>query len=375
MHRRHAIALVGGGVVAGIAAGCSAPIDLERAWRRPGEGETDPRRRALAWAILAPNPHNMQPWLVDLREAGEITLYVDPTRLLPVSDPFNRQIVIGSGAFLELMRMAAASDGWTAEIQPFPEGDSMPALDARPLARVRFTPAIAAVDPLFRATLARRTNRNPYKTQPVAPAIAAHIVQAARSAEPGSFGTVDPARLQVLKRLVFQGARVEAYTPAANHESAERTFFGDAELAAHPYGVALRGPVIEVAHALGLLTRAGLEREGSFAFDQGQKFLKAAADTARGFVWITTPNNDRASQLVAGAAYLRANLQATALGVAMHPWSQGLEEYSAMRETFDALHQYLAPEGGRIQMLARIGYANDVEPVPKRGVDAQIYRG
>ena len=374
MDRRGMIGVVGGGVIAAMATGCTSSVDLGRAWKHPGEAETDPRRRALAWAILAPNPHNMQPWLVDLRRAGEATLYVDHDRLLPVTDPFNRQIVIGCGAFLELMRMAAAKDGWRADIEAFPEGEPSPDLDDRPLARVKFAPGSPRVDPLFPAVLNRRTNRSAYKDRAVDPRVAQRIAQAARSTTVEAVCTVDPARVAALKSLVFRGADVEAHTPAANFESAERTFFGDADLAAHPYGVALRGPVIEAAHAVGLLTHAGLEREGSFAFNQGLAFLKTAADTARGFVWVTTRSNTRAEQLAAGAAYLRANLEATALGVAMHPWSQCLEEYPTMRGAYAAVHGALAPDGARIQMLARIGYADAVPPVPKRGVDAQIYR-
>ena len=118
VHRRDFIRLVGGGAVFAAlpAASCAGLPDPRAAWADPGAHETGPRRRALAWAILAPNPHNMQPWMADLRETGAVTLYVDPTRLLPQTDPFNRQIVIGCGAFLELLRMAAAMrSAWAGE--------------------------------------------------------------------------------------------------------------------------------------------------------------------------------------------------------------------------------------------------------------------
>ncbi|MFZ4069916.1 MAG: hypothetical protein ACOYJ6_07400, partial [Caulobacterales bacterium] len=61
--RRSVLALLG---AAPFAAGCEQTNlpDPIAAWRAPGAGEADPRRYALAHAILAPNPHNMQPWLV-----------------------------------------------------------------------------------------------------------------------------------------------------------------------------------------------------------------------------------------------------------------------------------------------------------------------
>ena len=84
-------------------AGCGdgMPDVAVRPWTEPGD-PADLRRWMLAHALLAPNPHNRQPWLADLRRDGEITLVCDGERLLPETDPFGRQIVIGCGAFIEL---------------------------------------------------------------------------------------------------------------------------------------------------------------------------------------------------------------------------------------------------------------------------------
>lgn len=99
MDRRKFIRLAGGGAVAAAAAGGLAATSLSgaypaaavEAWQGPGN-EAEPRRRALAYAITAPNPHNLQPWLVDLQGPGAITLYTDKERVLPETDPFGRQI-------------------------------------------------------------------------------------------------------------------------------------------------------------------------------------------------------------------------------------------------------------------------------------------
>ena len=139
--RRQTLAVIGGGVIlAGGAAGAHvsrAPNDALAPWKNAGT-YSDPRKSALSWAILAPNPHNRQPWMVDLSKPEEVSLYVDTTRLLPHTDPFSRQITIGLGCFLEVLRMAALEDGFAAEISPFPEGFDDGELDARPVARIRF---------------------------------------------------------------------------------------------------------------------------------------------------------------------------------------------------------------------------------------------
>lgn len=350
-------------------------LDPRAAWTNPGAGETDPRRKALAWAILAPNPHNMQPWLVDLRTPGEIALYVDRTRLLPVTDPFGRQIMIGCGAFMKLLFLALAADNHAFDFFPFPEGEPGSTLDDRPLFRIRLVPTIAAEkDPLFGQAGRRRTNRGAFDDRAVTPEdLAALGLEVNYGAERVLFATVERGRVSRLKAVVYRGAEIEAHTPAAHRESVERTFIGAAAVAENPWGISLDTPAINALHAVGVMTKAKLATPGTFAFAESLKFQKTAADTARGFVWIVTRANTREDQLGAGAAYLMADLAATQRGLALQPWSQGLQEYPAQKPLFDALHRELAPDGGRIQMLARIGHPKaKVPPAPRRGLAANL---
>ena len=141
--RRGVLKLVGGGCVlaaGGIGAFVAAnePSRSARApWREAGQ-ETEFRRSALSYAILAPNPHNRQPWLVRLDGDDALTLYCNLDRRLPATDPHDRQIVIGHGTFLELLALAAAEDGYGTEITSFPDGEDMTTLDTRPVASVKF---------------------------------------------------------------------------------------------------------------------------------------------------------------------------------------------------------------------------------------------
>jgi hypothetical protein len=105
-HSRRNFILMAGSTAVIVAAG-KAAINLDKmpstaiaAWSESKSTDSDIRKRILSYAILAPNPHNMQPWLVDLRQPKQIDLYCDRTRLLPQTDPFFRQISIGHGAFL-----------------------------------------------------------------------------------------------------------------------------------------------------------------------------------------------------------------------------------------------------------------------------------
>jgi hypothetical protein len=69
--RRKMLALVGGGTVLA-AGGAGAAFALTRTptralapWDMAG-AYPDPRLRALSHALLAPNPHNRQPWMAEL---------------------------------------------------------------------------------------------------------------------------------------------------------------------------------------------------------------------------------------------------------------------------------------------------------------------
>ena len=375
MHRRDFIRVLGGGAILASTVGCApGGVDPRAPWNHPGAGETEPRRKALAWAILAPNPHNMQPWIVDLSVADQITLFIDRTRLLPVTDPFNRQITIGCGAFLELLTMALAVQGHSAEVVLFPDGEPQPLLDDRPLFRVRTARATATrPDPLFSQILQRRTNRGAFLDRAV-PDTAVRALQASVPAGPAAL-TVDvsPARVALLRALVNQGADIEAHTPAAHHESVERTFIGTRDVAAHPWGISLDNGLMTAMNTAGILTKAKMQTPGTIAFNEALKFQKVGAETSQGFIWLVTPDETRASQIAAGRAYVRVNLAAAGQGLAMQPWSQGLQEYATQKALFDRLHTELAPHGGRIQMLARIGYPKaEVPPAPRRGLAAQL---
>jgi hypothetical protein len=368
-NRRHVLALLAATPFAATA--CAAPPDYAAAWRSPGAGEADPRRFALAHAILAPNPHNTQPWQVELRGDDEMLLYCDLERRLPFTDPLDRQITMGCGAFLELYRIAAAQQGRLAEIAFYPDGVPSPRLDARPLALVRFNPvANAAPDPLFAHIAARRTNRNDYDlARP--PSEAQRVAIAAALARIGSAQSVgaaiDDERVAAIRDLVWRAFDREMRTRGAQVETYQWLRFGKAERARHRDGLYIDVPVPGVLRALGMLDEADIVDPESNANKQAAADWKRKADTAPAFMWITTPDDTPATRLLAGMAYARMNLAATAAGLAMHPWSQALQEYAEMADLYAEAKTLLgAATGETVQMLARVGYAEPVEPAARR---------
>ncbi|MEL6290089.1 MAG: twin-arginine translocation pathway signal protein, partial [Pseudomonadota bacterium] len=340
MNRRQFLAVAGGGVVlaAGAAVGTGAtrtPSTALRPWSDAGSLYEEPRRKALSFAILAPNPHNRQPWLVDLATPETIVLRADRDRLLPHTDPFNRQITIGLGCFLELLDMAAAADGYRVSIDVFPDGASATALDDRPVAVVRFSQdPTAAPDPLFAHVLARRSLKEPYDTRrQVADGVLRRLEQAGRHGT--RIGTTnDAATVSALRTLTSAALDIELQTPRTFKESVDLFRIGHREIDANPDGIDFSGPLFELLHLTGQMTREGTLDTTSSMFAQGRAAVLENTVTAMAHVWQITRTNTRADQIAAGRDWVRINLAATAAGVSTQPLSQALQEYPEMKKLF-----------------------------------------
>lgn len=376
-NRRQVLRLIGGGTVlaaTGAGTGCSDGFGVAQSarepWRQAGT-YTDYRKRALSYALLAPNPHNRQPWLVRLDGADALTLYVDLDRRLPATDPFDRQITIGCGAFLELLSIAAAEEGYRTDIAYFPEGEDLKTLDHRAIASVRFIEGEGLRDPSFGQILARRSNKEIYEPRDVPEGALAAVTDAARryGVTAGAVGNTDLGAK--LRNLTWRAHVKEVTTPAANQESVDLMRIGAREIAANPDGIALEGGMIEIGARLGLVTRTALADPTSIAFKQGLELYEKMAMSARAFGWMSNRNASRGDQLNAGRAYVRMNLKATALGLGVHPWSQSLQEYPEMAALYKEAHELIG-DGLTVQMLYRIGYAESIGPTPRRGLQAHL---
>lgn len=386
MKRRNFIRIAGGGVVLAAATltGCAQPTPAEaiEAWQSAPR-EADPRRWVISHAILAPNAHNLQSWLVDLGTPDEIVLRCDLKRLLPETDPFSRQIMMSQGTFLELLDLAARERGLRADIELFPRGVSAPTdqLDGRAIARIRLTadPSVKK-DPLFAQILNRRTNRSAYDPSRPVPAQAWKAMAeaaVANAATPLRFGWAGTEQAELLKRhrdIAIEAWRIELTTERTVLESYKVLRVGAAEIAQHRDGVSLLDPLPVLMNRLGLLDRTHAPAPGEFALKaQVDGFNKKIASTP-GFLWLITDTNDRATQVAAGRAYARVQLAATAHGVSMHPLQQALQEYPEQVGPHTAIRGLLGAvqPAHTVQMWARVGFAPEVSPAPRRGLAAHM---
>jgi hypothetical protein len=383
VHRRAFMRVAGGGVVLsalGPFSGCSTKIpgDAIAAWQGPGD-EPDVRKWILSYAILAPHSHNLQSWRVDLSRPDEITLYCDPSRLLPETDPLWRQIMVSQGTFLELLDLAAKGRGLRTEIDLFPEGEFVRQPDPRPTARIRLSADSVEKDPLFAQILRRRTNRELYTSAPV-PHAAIERIAASVAGYPVRVGFIDATakdsaeQLGTHRRIAKEAWRIELTTRRTALESYKVLRVGPKEISQHRDGITVNNFGARMAVSLGFFDRTQPPGPGDSAVaDQIQQF-DAKIDSTPAFFWLTTEGNDRKTQVIAGRAYVRAQLAATAEGLSMHPLSQALQEYPEMAKSYAEIHTLLkAPTPtSTVQMWTRLGFGPPIQPAPRRGLAAHL---
>ncbi|USG60845.1 hypothetical protein NBZ79_16935 [Sneathiella marina] len=376
MNRRSFIRTIGGsGLVLAAGGfgltGCDQMPDSAIApWKGPAADLSD-REWMLSYAMLAPNPHNMQPWLVDLSRENEITLFVDPTRLLPETDPYGRQILIGQGTFLELLSIAARQKSYRADISIFPQGepaDGTLDIAKAPVAQIKiFKEAAIAPDPLFTQITKRRSNKEGYEEKYLS-----HEDLTALSALPLNGGervgfATTSDTIVPLREFARQAILTEMTTPRTLLESIERTRIGAEEIAKNPDGIDLNGPLFWWLKRLDLMTPEKAMTPGTMAYQGGIDYAMGWVEGTYNMGWLTTADNSRTAEVNVGRTYVRLNLMATATGVAMHPVSQVLQEYPEMQDIQTAFLEHLQISGQEtVQMFYRLGYQEPVSPSPRR---------
>lgn len=313
----------------------------------------------------------MQPWQIALDDESGFTVNCDLSRLLPETDPLNRQITIGFGCFLELVNQAAAEMGYRADISLFPEGEPFPNLDNRTIAKVKLiTDESVSTDPLFGGILTRRTNRAAFDLKrPMRIESVENIVAASVKGVHAHSNDLPNYELMELTKKAWE---IEWAHAPSRRESIDVSRIGKREVNEKPWGLAMAGPFMEAANKFGFLNRPDMDIAGTASYDQTLAFYNKACETASHYVWTTTTDNTRKDQLRAGRAWVRMQLAANSQGIAFHPLSQALQEFPEMAEPYAKVHEMLAPQGHTVQMLARIGYAKSPPPAPREPLTAKL---
>jgi len=378
MDRRSFIRVVGLGVAAATLSstltGCSADTSqVDYGWDGPKEAQSDIRLKLLAYAILAPNPHNKQPWLVKFISDTSLELFVDQTRLLPETDPIARQIHIGQGCFLENLTIAATHYGYVADIEYFPQGEySNTVVENKPVARIKLinTDAVQE-DPLFKQLLTRQSNKREYDNSQLSIEQKSQL-NALDLAKGNHLRIIDDKQdSHYLQQTLTEAMRIEGTDKQRDLETIKMFRFNDQEVEKYRDGFGLEHNGVtgfkKILLETFLLDREKTEKDSSSFAKQGVDITRTVAQSTSTFALLTSKGNSRLQQVQAGRDYCRLNLTTTAMGLAQHPMSQVLQEYDDMQQLQSEFKSHFNVHAtDTVQMLVRLGKAEKTSHTPRR---------
>lgn len=325
----------------------------------PADGfASDRLEYLLQYAILAPSPHNTQPWLFRIN-ASDVEVHADPRRRLRCADPQGRQMSIACGAALFNLRVAAEYFGQSYRVELCPEPGE-PMLLARLTIHAGGETSSEDII-LFHAIVERHTNREAFQPQPVPEAVFGELMEAA-SVEGASLTQVDEgARVQV-SQWIAEADRRQWADRAFRKELAQwvRT---DAEHQADGIPTRELGVQDWLAFAGPAIVRT---------FNRGNDQAARDADIALRsptLAVLATDGDDPGEWLRAGQALERVLLVAQSEGVAVSYLNQPLE--------LEDLRGGVASVcGGKTfpQILLRLGEGPSVPPTPRRDVHGLLLR-
>ncbi len=326
----------------------------------PADGTSEEKLWFLVrYAVLAPSSHNTQPWLFRIH-GNVIELHADLIRALPVVDPDNRELIMSCGAALFHLRVAIEYFGHACQIKTFPE-TSDPNLLAR--LHLGFKTETDAEDVvLFDAIPKRRTNRLPFRDEPV-PDELLSALSAVALREGAWFEVVrgDEARYGVAD-LVAKADRVQWSDKAFRAELAHWLHPNRSDSRDGIPGYA-QGTNSLPAYAGPLVIRS---------FDLGNGLAAKDWDIAVGspvLAVLGTYGDAPQDQLAAGQALASVLLRARAEDV----WASFLNQPIEVPDLRTRLCSVIGREGFP-QLLLRMGYGTEVEATPRRPLKEFIVR-
>nr|WP_181775416.1 nitroreductase family protein [Amycolatopsis pittospori] len=309
---------------------------------RVGRLNSDQVNSVLRSAMLAPSIHNTQPWLFRCTGSG-IELHADPRRILPVTDPDGRELVLSCGAALFTLRTAIHALGFHPATTLMPSRADPDLLAVvRPLADRTPDPKVTR---LARAIPRRRTNRRPFLPTPI-PRSTLTTLRHATELEHAWMPSLDAEQCLLLRDLTARAHLDQLADPAFVAELVRWTRLGGHVRAGVPAYATDGSPADE----------SWLLEEFGTPGDRARPLPLVVA--------IGSFSDGRLDRLQAGQALQRVLLTATSAGLDTSFISPPVRVPSARAEFRRLLGCGVWP-----QVLLRVGYGSPLPWTPRRPLE------
>jgi nitroreductase len=329
----------------------------------------------VAAATLAPNPHNSQPWLFQIRP-HRIDLVADASRNIGAIDPFKREKYIGLGAALENLVVAAEATGYKAGVTLLPGG-----AHSSHAARIELSRTTKRDSVLADQIAKRHTNRYAFVAGKDVASGALTAMAALAEAEASEarllWFSSNPQRAELSNLLV---AATEAIIRDHDQSRSDYEWFRQTwdEIQRQRDGITIDASGLpELTQALAKLLPAQSRQATDDAWLTATRDRHTKTASAYGIVAVRDATDNR-QRLEGGRLLERVHLWATGNELALHHMNQLTERADRERELAikpqfgDALQQLL-PDGWQALSLFRIGYPTHTpNKSPRRAVEAVI---
>jgi hypothetical protein len=305
----------------------------------------------LKYAILAPSTLNTQPWLFRINMM-DVELFADRRRARRVADPDGRELAISCGAALLNLRVAAEYFSHQYQVQLMPDPANADLLARFQLGLEGETSGEDIM--LFHAITQRRSNPQPFEDKPVPDTLLVALEEAARKFGAWLHFIRDEPSRQTVAELVAEADRRQWADKNFRDEMARWVRSKPGE---HGDGVPMSrlGMKNWLAFASSALIK-NFDRSKTLAVTDRDILLHAPVLAILG-----TETDDVAAWVAAGQALQRVLLCARSEEVWASIHNQPIQ-VAELRERLGML----AGRGGFPQVLLRLGYGPDIEPMPRR---------
>lgn len=326
----------------------------------PAESYTsDQLEFLLGYAVLAPSNHNTQPWLFKVN-VSNVEVFADRRRAVRAIDPYDRELILSCGAALFNLRVAAEYFGHQYKVELFPEPND-PNLAGRLHLGLKGDTTTEDVL-LFHAMTQRRTNRQPFRSDPVPDVILGELATAAGGEGAWLVAIQDDAMRHGIGELVAEADRRQWADKAFRQELA---MWMRTDVAHQADGIPAQDLGIQdwLSFAGPSLIRTFNRGAGHAAHD-----LDIVLHSPT-LALIGTNTDDPLTWVQAGQAMQSVLLHAQSEGVSASYLNQPIEVEALRSEVAAA-----AGVGGFPQVLLRLGYGDSVPPTPRRNPRSMLIR-
>jgi len=318
----------------------------------------------LYLASLAPSGHNTQPWVVRILEPKHWVIGSDKKRWLPAVDPENREMLLGIGAFLENMVLAAGTFGYSVDVKIIAKNRT----DAD-IADIRLRKDKVQEFPVEKFKK-RRTVRSNFLDQEIKGDDLKYITKhdtrpclvQIQSPHSSYFPNNSPQG-KYLQAGTIEANRAQAFRDPAQEELANWIRWSNKE--AKQYRNGLTPESMEIKGIAGFFVRSFYDRQSvlkkSFR-DQTVDVAAKQVKTCGGWLVVTSSDSSIPALIEHGRVFQNMLLKIRDKMIAIHPMTQMLEE----KPWKDQVAKELGVTG-EVQWILRISYLKSYpDPVSLR---------